>query len=797
MDAPKQPSNETQRLEALKKLNILDTPDEERFDRITNIAQQFFNVPIALISLVDEDRQWFKSKQGLSVCETSREISFCGHTILQSDVFEVQDTLLDPRFKDNPLVTAAPNIRFYAGTPLQTNSGYAIGTLCLIDSQPKKLSSTEKKVLKDLANWVQDELAHNEAMAASTIIRESEARLNAILNTVVDGIITLDSKGTLESFNAAATRIFQYQPEEVIGKNITILIPELYHNEHIGTGREVTGLRKDGSTFPMDLSVSETVVADRHFYTGIMRDITERQAIEKELLLAKQSAEVANQMKSEFLANMSHELRTPLNAIIGYSELLTEDAQDVGLTQQVADLEKIHTAGNHLLSLINDVLDLAKIEAGRVELMPEKIAISKLINQVVTVAQKQIEKNGNTFNVICPDDLGDCITDTVKVCQVLLNLLSNASKFTEQGQVTLSVQKEDSQLIFSVEDTGIGMTPGQLDKVFIPFVQADSGTTRQYGGTGLGLPISEEICQLMGGEIKVNSAKGSGSTFTVTLPIDLSTLVKIKTYLAEQPKENTSPESSPKGSILIIDDDPQVHTLLSRHLNKMPFKIITAQDGKAGVKKAREHAPSVIILDIMMPEMNGWTVLQILKSDQRTAHIPVVMSTFLDEKKKAFELGAIDYLNKPVNKNNLLRVVSKAISNNKMPEILIIEDEVSTIAKLEQALENFGCTITKALNGKEGVNKIRNHFPDLILLDLMMPEMDGFTFLEKLHQLPNTKEIPIIVMTAKDLSPVEKDLLKTSTQQIITKTSLLMNTDDVILQIINRIQTSALKAYDT
>jgi PAS domain S-box-containing protein len=368
-----------------------------------------------------------------------------------------------------------------------------------------------------------------------------QSRLQGVFNSVIDGVIIIDAKGTIDAFNPAAEGIFGFTEEEVLGENVKILMPNPYRSEHdgylknhlttgekkiIGIGREVSGLCKDGTVFPMDLAVSPMQISGKPMFVGLVRNITERKQREEDTKLAKLDAESANRMKSEFLANMSHELRTPLNAIIGYSEMLKEDAEDEGNTQTIDDLNKICQSGNHLLKLINDVLDLAKIEAGCVELVVEKFNVLALVQEVSTVIKHQMSNNNNRFDIVCDANIGEIIGDEYRLRQVLLNLLSNAAKFTSEGLVTMAVNREEQkgrqQLVITVSDTGIGMTPEQVDKVFIPFVQADASTTRQFGGTGLGLAISKDISNIMKGTLQAQSEEGKGSTFTVRIPVDLS-----------------------------------------------------------------------------------------------------------------------------------------------------------------------------------------------------------------------------------------------------------------------------------
>jgi PAS domain S-box-containing protein len=370
-----------------------------------------------------------------------------------------------------------------------------------------------------------------------------QSRLQGVFNSVIDGVIIIDAKGTIDAFNPAAEGIFGFTEEEVLGENVKILMPDPYRSGHdgylsnhlttgekkiIGIGREVSGLCKDGTVFPMDLAVSPMQISGKPMFVGLIRNITERKQHEEDTKLAKLAAESANRMKSEFLANMSHELRTPLNAIIGYSEMLREDAEDEGNTQGMDDLNKICTSGNHLLKLINDVLDLAKIEAGRVELVLEKFNVFAFVEEISMVIQHQMNNNNNRFDIVCDENIGEITGDECRLRQVLLNLLSNSAKFTRNGRVTLTVKREGNnnkeQLVITVSDTGIGMTAEQVDKVFIPFVQADASTTRQYGGTGLGLAISKDICDIMRGTLYAKSEAGKGSIFTVRIPVDLSSL---------------------------------------------------------------------------------------------------------------------------------------------------------------------------------------------------------------------------------------------------------------------------------
>ncbi|MCH7819586.1 MAG: PAS domain S-box protein, partial [Candidatus Marinimicrobia bacterium] len=372
-------------------------------------------------------------------------------------------------------------------------------------------------------------------------LAHSESRIRGVVETIVDGIITIDEQGIIKSVNKATERLFEYEAEEIIGKNVKILMPAPYSDEHdgylknyrttgkkkiIGIGREVSGRRKDGSDFPLYLAVSEVNIGGKRLFTGIVRDLSELRNTQNDLMRAKEEAEEANEIKSQFLANMSHELRTPLNAIIGYSEMLDEEFQESGEQQHSDDVKKINRSGKHLLSLINDILDISKIEAGKMDLYVESFTIKSLIDEVITTITPLAEQNRNSLKFSIADKSVTIQNDRTKLRQILYNLLSNACKFTTDGKINLSAnikKNEDGEDCFLVEvtDSGIGMTKEQLKKIFNPFIQADSSTTRRYGGTGLGLVLTKQITELLGGKISLISEMGKGTTFTVTVPANI------------------------------------------------------------------------------------------------------------------------------------------------------------------------------------------------------------------------------------------------------------------------------------
>ena len=472
---------------------------------------------------------------------------------------------------------------------------------------------------------------------------------------------------------------------------------------------------------------------------------------------------------------MSHELRTPLNAIIGYSEMLEEESQDLGQESFIPDLQKIQGAGKHLLSLINNILDLSKIEAGKMDLYLEPFEITPMIDEVASTVKPLVNKNANQLKVDCPPALGVMTADLTKVRQTLFNLVSNACKFTERGTVTISVARarDDGRewINFSVADTGIGMTPEQTARLFQAFSQADASTTRRYGGTGLGLAISQKFCQLMGGAITVASAPGQGTTFTARLPAIVGDIKP--EHLPRDPEERLQPGApdSFDGAplVLVVDDDPTVHDLMRKFLSKEGLRIVVATNGVEGLRLAKELHPAVITLDVLMPGMDGWAVLGALKADPDLTDIPIIMLSITDEKQMGYALGAADYLTKPIDWDRLADILRKYECVRPPCPILIVEDDEGVRSMLRRRLEKEKWTVLEAENGVTALEQMHKLRPELILLDLMMPGMDGFEFIAKVRADPRWRRIPVIVVTAKLLTDHDRIRLNGQVQHLVQK----------------------------
>ena len=627
-------------------------------------------------------------------------------------------------------------------------------------------------------------------------------RYEDIINATEDMILFVDRNNKYLAVNKAFLNRYQLAEHEVVGHHAADVIGDDQFEKITGPlFRRCLG----GEKFDHQHWFQYPGLGTRYVYasynpyreddgtvSGVViniRDITEIKHYEMELQQAKMKAEEAALIKARFLANMSHELRTPLNAIIGYSEMMYEKAEETGDEENISDLDKIHTAGRHLLELINDILDLSKIEAGKMTLISEIVDVKEVINEVTAGFVPLLTAKDNRLILNIEDDVKTMFTDETRLRQCLYNLLSNAVKFTDNGTIILRVRKLKNRnlkwVVFEVTDTGVGIDRQKLAGIFDAFVQADEEYSTSYGGTGLGLAIVNEIALLMGGNISVISEPGHGSTFTLQLPARLETVDSETPHSGEIPDKlkKFSISTDKRPAVLVIDDDPESLGILTWHLKKGDYRVLTASNGEAGIKLAREEKPTAIILDVLMPKQDGWDVLTELKGDRNTARIPVIMCTIVDNANKGFALGANDYIVKPISRRRLLDSLKKYCRSDSC-SVIIVEDDGASRELMERQLIMAGWDVTVANDGREALKCLEVKHPEVMLLDLMMPELDGFEVVAAMKNNENWKNIPILIMTAKELTDDDYRRLNGSVEGLVEKGRFSL---DELLGHLNRI----------
>jgi PAS domain S-box-containing protein len=601
-------------------------------------------------------------------------------------------------------------------------------------------------------------------------LEESYAFTNALLDNIPAPFVLTDEEGKWKLVNKAFEDFTGYSRKELLRKEtleqkctaketieaLNKIWEHTIEKREIGTG-DVPWLTKSGEIRILQSIEIPWGEGAGRFYTGL--DVTEEIRQRNELAITNAQLQQASHAKSEFLANMSHELRTPLNSIIGFSEVLQEKTFGELNEKQAKYVENVLTSGKHLLGLINDILDLSKVEAGKIELKYEEFSLPDLLSESQTLVSTMASKKSISLESKIEEGLSRIIADPTKVKQIMYNLLSNAIKFTpDGGRVTVNAKRADNMVQISVEDTGIGLREEDQENIFEEFYQVDSSYARQYQGTGLGLSLTKRLVELHGGKIWVESEIGRGSTFAFTIPQRLEERPAIEEITAP-----TEAEEEKRPTILVVEDERQASELLTLYLDEAGYQVICAFDGVEAIEKAKRLRPYAITLDIILPKKGGLEVLQELKSLPETKDIPIIIISIVENKELGLSLGAADYLIKPIDKLDLLHKLGEYNFSTKVKEapinILVVDDNPKDVELLTAILEPEGFGVIKAYGGKEGIDLAIEKKPDAIILDLLMPEVNGFEVVQRLKAHPKAKDIPVFIYTVKDITKEDGERL--------------------------------------
>ncbi|SDH36949.1 response regulator [Roseospirillum parvum] len=608
--------------------------------------------------------------------------------------------------------------------------------------------------------------AHGQRVAAT------HAKLKGVLETAQDGIVITDGAGRIEEANPAAGRLFGVKGAELVGKPLDALVPALAAADPSRFRKGVwqpseakeaadpddhaieMARRADGREFPVHVSLAELPDPRQRRLAAILHD-------QSDMVAARQAAVAANLAKSQFLTAMSHELRTPLNAVLLYSQMVAEDLADSASPEVLADLERIHQAGAHLMDLINGVLDLARIETGRMELNMATFDLAEMVADTVSLAGPVLRQNGNQLLVDVADDMGMIVGDRVKLRQCMINLISNAAKFTEQGAVTIAGWRQHDMVFLSVADTGIGMDEEQLGRVFNVFEQASTQIKAKYGGSGVGLALTRQFIDLMGGQIEVSSQLGEGSCFTISLPA-----VAVSTSPPSPDQVNVGQRMK----VLVVDDDPAMRALLGSQLEPNLYEVVGLPGGQQALEYLASHAVDLILMDILMPEMDGWDTLRVLKAEPRTANIPVLVVSIVGDREISEVQGACGHVRKPFRADDIAAAIERCQACRMGRSVVIVEDDLNMRAALVRAVERVGLPAVAFFGVDDALYHVRLRRPGAILLDLQMARgPSGFDMLDELANEPALAEVPVFVITGVTLSVDQRAALAERCQMVLEK----------------------------